>query len=94
MFSKDDKRRLYQLMDIFLSGVITASKFCDEFYYSYNLEIDYDTLTESEQTAFAELEEVSSRFSSYKEDHEKYPGTYYTEEELRQEVIKTKERLE
>ena len=52
MFEKDDKRRLYQLMDMFLSGEITASVFCDEFYYSYDLGIDYDILNDAEQKAF------------------------------------------
>lgn len=93
MFSKDDKRRLYQLMDMFLAKQLSASVFCDEFYYSYDLEIDYDTLTPEEYTAFSELKKVSGRFSQFDEDFEKYPGVYYNEAELKQKIIETKEKL-
>jgi hypothetical protein len=94
MFPKDDKRRLYQLIDMFLAKQITASVFCDEFYYSYDLEIDYDTLSALEYSAFSELEKVSSRFSQFNEDLEKYPGVYYNEEELKQKILETKEKLQ
>lgn len=93
MFRKDDKRRLYQLMDLFLNGQITASVFCDEFYYSYDLEIDNEILTKEEQLAFCNLSNVSSRFSQFNEDLEKYPGVYYNEEELKQKVLETKHKL-
>lgn len=93
MFSKDDKRRLYQLIDMYLSKQITALVFCNEFYYSYDLEIDYNTLSPMEYSAFSELGKVSSRFSQFEEDLEKYSGVYYSEEELNQKVIETKERL-
>ena len=36
MYAKNDKRRLYQLMDMYVDGVITASVFCDEFYYAFS----------------------------------------------------------
>ena len=93
MFSKDDKRRLYQLIDLFLTKQITATVFCDEFHNSYDLEIDYNTLSPLEYSAFSELGKVSNRFSRFEEDIQKYPGTYYNEEELKQKIIETKERL-
>ncbi|MBL0743091.1 hypothetical protein [Chryseolinea lacunae] len=93
MFPKDDKRRLYQLIDMFLAKQITASVFCDEFYCSYDLEIDYDTLSPLEYSAFSELEKVSSRFSQFNEDLGKYPGVYYNNEELKQKIFETKEKL-
>lgn len=83
MFPKNDKRRLYQLMDMFFEMQITASVFCDEFYYSYDVEIDYHTLSSLEYAAFSELEKVSSRFSQFNKDLEKYPGVYYNEKELK-----------
>lgn len=55
MYKKEDKRRLYQLMDMFITSQIKASVFCDEFYYSYDLEIDSDTLSNEEQLAFSDL---------------------------------------
>lgn len=79
MFAKNDKRRLYQLMDMYLSGFIEAPTFCDEFYYSYDLEMDYKTLSKEEHSAFSELSTVSGRFSEFEEDHKKYPGAYFTE---------------
>jgi len=81
-------------MDMFLTALITPKTFCDDFYYSYDLEIDSDTLNESEQQAFSDLSRVSSRFSPFKEDHEKYPGAFFTENELKQKVIDTKTRLQ
>lgn len=93
MFEKDDKRRLYQLMDMFLTNFITASVFCDEFYYSYDLEVSNDDLSEIEQQVFSDLSKVSSRFSQFNEDHVKYPKGFFTEDELRQKIIETKEKL-
>lgn len=89
MFNKEDKRRLYQLMDLFLKEQITTPVFCDEFYYSYDLEIDIETLSKEEQLAFSELSQVLSRFSQFKEDHEKYPNSYFTEVEIREKIIET-----
>ncbi|NML22436.1 magnesium and cobalt transport protein CorA [Pseudoflavitalea sp. G-6-1-2] len=94
MFEKNDKRRLYQLMDMYLSGNISDKVFCDEFYYSYDLEIDLDTLTDIEKKAFSELSTVSDRFSEFEEDHIKYPKGFYTSEELKQKITETKEKLQ
>ena len=65
MYAKNDKRRLYQLMDMYVDGVITASVFCDEFYYAYDLEIADKDLTETERYMFTELDKISSRFSEW-----------------------------
>jgi hypothetical protein len=94
MFEKSDKRRLYQLMDMYLSGKITADVFCNEFYYSYDLEIDSDVLTDIEEIAFAGLSSVAARFSGFEEDHIKYPKVYFTEQELKQKILETKEHLQ
>ncbi|WP_156308943.1 magnesium and cobalt transport protein CorA [Sphingobacterium endophyticum] len=94
MFEKNDKRRLYHLMDMYLSGNITDIIFCDEFYYSYDLEIDIDTLTDIEKKAFSELSTISDRFSEFEEDHIKYPKGFYTAEELKQKLIETQEKLQ
>ena len=80
-------------MEMFLTEQISASTFCDEFYYSYDLEIDDNTLSSTEKEAFADLSKVSSRFSPFKEDINKYPGVYYNEEELRKKAIETKELI-
>lgn len=93
MYEKTDKRRLYQLMNMYLSGEIDAWKFCNEYYYCYDLELDRETLTELEAKAFSELGTVSGRFTNIEKDLKEYPGAYYTEEELKQKVKETKEKL-
>jgi len=94
MYDKTDKRWIYQLIDMYLSDKINESTFCHEFYCSFDLELDYDTLMEDEYKAFYELSEITIRFSEFEEDFKKYPGTYYTKEELKKKIIETKEKLE
>jgi hypothetical protein len=94
MYNKNDKRRLYELMDLFIKKEIVASFFCDEFYYSFDLEIDSDALTQKEEKAFSDLSKISSRFSQFKEDHEKYPEVFYGEDQLIQKVIETRAILD
>ena len=93
MYNKNDKRRLYQLMEMYLTNFITASVFCDEFYYSYDLEIDNNTLTNIEKLVFSDLSKVSSRFSEYEEDHKLDSRAFTTAKELRGKIIETKEKL-
>ncbi len=53
MFKRNDKRRLYWLIDQYILGKINDRTFCDEFYYSYDLEMDYSTLTGLEYKLFS-----------------------------------------
>ena len=93
MFNKDDKRRIYQLIHMFLSKKITATTFCDEFYYAYDLELNYSTLSELEEAAFSDLSKVADRFSEFEEDHKTSPGVFYTEEDLIKATNQADERL-
>jgi len=93
MYNKNDKRRLYWLIDEYLLGKINDSSFCEEFYFSYDLEVNSETLNEVEQQAFSELSKVSSRFSQYDEDHKLDARAFSTVEELKQKIAETKERL-
>jgi hypothetical protein len=93
MFEKEDKKRLYWLMDEYLSGKINGRTFCDEYYFSYDLEIDYGTLSNLEQKAFKELSSVSSRFSEFEEDIEKHSGVYFTENQLQKKIQETQDKL-
>lgn len=93
MYKKNDKRRLYELIEMYCSGSITASFFCDEFYYSYCLEINSDIFSKVEQECFSELEKVSSRYSPYEEDYKLDPNAFSTEAELKQKIIETKIKL-
>jgi hypothetical protein len=93
MHERKDKRRIYYLINMYLSEKVDETTFCNEFYYSYDLELDYRSLTEEEHKAFSELGEVAGRFSEFGEDHKKLPGVYYTKKELRQKTLETKEKL-
>lgn len=94
MFEKSDKKRLYSLIDQFLSRKIDATTFCDEFYDCYDLELGFDTLNDIEAKAFYDLSQVVNRFSPYEEDHKGLPVGFYTEDELMQKVIETKKLLD
>lgn len=93
MYNKDDKRRLYWIIEQYLLGKIDESVFCDEFYYSYDLELDNYILTDIEREVFSELSKVSSRFSQYEEDHKLNPKAFSTIQELKQKILETKEKL-
>jgi hypothetical protein len=93
MYKKDDKQRLYWLIDEYLAGNIDESTFCDEFYYSYDLEIDNNILNNNEQQAFSELSKITSRFSQYEEDHKLDEQAFSTVSELRHKIIETKGKL-
>ncbi|RAW01165.1 hypothetical protein [Pseudochryseolinea flava] len=93
MFEKNDKRRLYWLIDQYLLGKMNGWTFCNEYYYSYSLELKDEDLSKLEQFVFSELDKITSRYTDVQEDLVKYPGVYYNEEELRQKVIETKEKL-
>lgn len=93
MFEKDDKRRIYWLIDQYISGNITERSFCDEFYYCFDLELDYTFLSEKEYRVFSELGKVVSRFSEYDEDHKLDKNAFYTLEQLNEKVIESKDQL-
>lgn len=88
MFTKNDKKRLYWLIDQYLSNKIDSWTFCNEYYYCYDLEIDRQSLTNIEKKVFSSLSSVANRFSDDKEDLERYPGTYFTEEQLKKKIIR------
>lgn len=94
MYKKNDKRRIYWLIDQYISSKINARTFCDEFYYSYDLEIDRACLNINEIHAFSRLAAIVNRFSEFTNDHKQYPGAYFNEEQLRQKIIETRELLQ
>ena len=93
MYSKNDKKRIYWLIDQYLKGEINESTFCDEFYYSFTLEIKNDILSDLEIIIFSDLNKITSRFSQYEEDHKLDPRAFSTIKELRMKIIETKEKL-
>jgi|ERR1700733_4661251 len=93
MFEKNDKRKLYWLIDQFLIGKINSRTFCKQYYECYDLELNTDLLTKLEKNAFSSLSEVVNRFSEFKEDLSKYPRAFFNEEQLFDKVRKTKKLL-
>lgn len=90
---KTEKQYLYYIIDQYLKKQITSRQFCDEFYYCYGKELNYDTLTNMERRLFSELSKKASRFSEFEEDIENYPGTYFTEEQLNNQITEVHEIL-
>jgi len=92
MYNKNDKRRLYWLIDQYLAGEINEIVFCDDFHNTFVNEMNYETLTDDEYTVFSDLSDASQRFSEYEEDFKLWPG-FITSEELRNKIIEVKEKL-
>lgn len=93
MFPYDDKRFIYYLIKKYLNKQLTEVQFCNEFRLSYGFEIDLDALDIEEYHALHELRNVAGRFSEFDSDHQKYPGLYYTKEELAAKILETKQKL-
>ena len=93
MYERTDKRRLYKLIEMYLSYKIDESTFCGDFIPSYDVELDHDSLTKKEHKAFYELSRITGRFSEFEKDHKDYPGTFYTKEEVKLKIIETKKSL-
>jgi len=88
IFGKNDKRRMYWLINQYASNRLKARDFCNQFNECHDLKIDRHTLTELEEKAFSDLSTVTGRFSPYGEE-----GAY-TQEELKQQIIETKKMLQ
>jgi hypothetical protein len=86
MYTKNDKRRLYWLIECFIEKKIDESTFCNEFYYSYDLEIDVNDLNEQELNLFDELNAIASRFSPYESDYNLDKRAFTTKEQLREKI--------
>ncbi|MCX5925487.1 MAG: DUF2247 family protein [Candidatus Dependentiae bacterium] len=91
MFQKNDKKRLFWLIDKYLSDKIDAQTFEQEYLGCYYAEMDFNTLMPIERTLFAELSTIVELFSPHEESHKELPGVYYTEQELRQKAMELQE---
>ncbi len=92
MYDKKDRRRLYWLLDCYLSGKIDEDTFGNELHVTFTIEMDKEILTDAECKAFDELNDAAWRYSEYEEDHNLWPG-FVTAEELKQKALETKEKL-
>lgn len=93
MFKNNDIQHVYWLLDQYLTHKINTTTFCDQFHYSYDREINRESLTPLEIRAFDDLSAIAGRFSEFEEDHRGYPKAFSTEKELRQKILETKHIL-
>jgi len=93
MFDTSDKRRVYWLIDKYLSNEIDTQTFDDEYHACFNVWIDVDSLSDFEEKILCELSDVTARFSEFESDHRNYPGAFYTAEEVRQKATEVKRKL-
>ena len=95
MYEKSDKRRLYWLMECYLDGKIDESTFCDEYYYSHDLEIGINSASFSieEKTLFFELEMFLNQFAPDEQFHKRFPCSFWTKQELHDKIRDTYETL-
>ncbi len=92
MYDVIDKRRLYWVLDYYLSGNIDEDSLSDELNRLFTLDDDrlFNSLTETEYEAFDAFNDVVQRFSPYEEDQKLWA---FTAEYVRQKALETKERL-
>lgn len=76
-----EKEELWYLINGLLEGTYTIKTFCSEFTRIYDLEIDYDVLTDEENKEFGDLCEMAGRFSDDLEEL-KIPNMYFSESEI------------
>lgn len=93
MCNGSDKERIYHLINLYLYGKINETTFCRDYLRIYDIELDYDTLNEEEYHTFSNLARIASRFSECEEDIMRYPGVYYTKNELNKEIKEAKTKL-
>ena len=75
------KENLWDLVENFVSGKYKAKDFCSKFSQIYNLEQDYNTLSEKELFLFKYLGNMVDRFSDCEEDL-KIPDLFCSEKNI------------
>lgn len=86
------KEQIYYLINEYIKGNYDTKTFCDQFTIIFNTETDYENLNQLENKLFLKLSSFTSRFSPYEEDF-LFENVYYTEQEIKQEVLKVKSEL-
>ena len=83
-----EREQLWKLIYDLTDNKIDIKAFCKDFTRIFDLEIDYDELSEEEEKAFDKLSPITARFSAFEEDFIKYPKVYFSEHDVRAEVKK------
>lgn len=85
---------LYNLIDSYEKGEIDETTFENKLYSHYTKHRSKVTLPEKVREIFYELSETIARFSPYKEDHQLAPNAFLTTEEVRNEILNAKKKLD
>lgn len=83
-----EREKLWKLIDDLTDNKIDVKVFCRDFTRIFDLEIDYDELSEEEEKAFDRLSTMTARFSAFEEDFIKYPKVYFSEHNVKAEINK------
>ncbi len=79
------KGKLYYLLEQYFLNKYTTTVFADEFTVTYDLEVDYESLTEEENALFGELCAMTARFSSDEEELQ-IPNVYFSEMQVKEKA--------
>ncbi len=88
-----EKEQLWYLINGVLNGTYDIKAFCSEFTKIYDLEVDYEQLSEQENSGFGDLCEMAGRFSD-NDDELKIPNMYYSKENILNKAKYVKQKLE
>ena len=77
------KEQLYYLLEKYHDGEYDTKTFADQFDYIYAHGSDEANFIQEEHELFYGVFRIVGRHSPFKDDHEKYPGVYYTDEDVR-----------
>ena len=87
-----EKEQLWYLINGVLNGSYDIKTFCSEFTRIYDLEVDYELLSEQESREFRDLCKMAGRFSD-DEQELKIPHMYYSKENILDKVRYVKQKL-
>jgi hypothetical protein len=77
VIKKNDKKRLFLLVDRYLSHEITAWIFCREYSEYYKLILEASLLSKEEKNLFSELHSITSKFCDDEDEIKKQaPGFF------------------
>ena len=79
------KEQLYYLLEHYHIGNYTTDVFADEFSRIYELELDYEALSNREYILMKELSEIAGRFSLPEEDLA-IPSAFFGENDVRKKA--------
>jgi hypothetical protein len=90
----DSKEKLYSLIIDFIHNRIYINQFCEMFSDTYNLEIDYDSLTIIENQLLGELSRIAYGYTDNEDEIKNCPQYYFTDKQVVEKVNEVSEKLE